>query len=347
MVSFYLMKNLLYFYPDGHEAHFEAGHPERPERVEAMRKALQAAGWWEKFPRVAPASIPLAVLAGIHEPSYLNQVTAFSKAGRRFDSDTYLTSSSWDLAVNAAGGGIAVAESVWQGKASRGYALTRPPGHHATANRAMGFCLLNNIAIAAEYLLQSANAGRLAIVDIDLHHGNGTQDIFWSRSDVLFISTHQSPLYPGTGRLEEVGVGDGEGLTVNLPLPPYSGDLALAAALNTVILPLLDRYRPEMVLVSAGFDPHWRDPLGSLLVSGEGYYAAIATLAAWADKQCKGKISLFLEGGYDLEAAGICAQAAVAALLGLVWEDPLGPSPSQEDHLWQKVLKEARKIWDL
>ncbi len=211
----------------------------------------------------------------------------------------------------------------------------------------MGFCLLNNIALAAEYLLQVRGASRLAIVDIDLHHGNGTQDIFWARGDVLFVSTHQSPLYPGTGWLDETGVGKGQGTTVNLPLPPHSGDDAMAAALEFVILPVLDRFRPEMVLVSAGFDPHWRDPLGNLLVSGEGYRNTVAALANWADNHCGGKIALLLEGGYDLDAAGVCAQAAVAALLGEPWKDPLGKATIQEDDRWRLVLKKAREIWDL
>jgi acetoin utilization deacetylase AcuC-like enzyme len=341
------MDELLYFYPSGHEAHFEYGHPERPERVEAMRKALAAAGWWDGFRKIDPLIVPGPVLTSVHRPDYLDRLAAFSRVGRRFDADTYLTASSLNLAHKAAGGGVAVAEAVWQGDVRRGYALTRPPGHHATPGRAMGFCLLNNIALAAEYLIQVGGAARVAIVDIDLHHGNGTQDIFWERGDVLFVSTHQFPLYPGTGQLEEIGAKEGEGFTVNLPLPPYSGDFAMAAALETVILPLLDRFSPEMLLVSAGFDPHWRDPLGSLLVSGAGYGATVSALAAWADRECEGRIALFLEGGYDLDAAGVCAQAAVAALLGEAWEDELGPAPLPEENRWRSVLQEARKIWGL
>ena len=224
MVSYQIMKDLIYFYPVGHEAHFEQGHPERPDRVEAMRSALEAAGWWDIFPAVGPLDVPESVLSAVHRPDFLARLKAFSLVSRRFDADTYLTPASWDLAQKAAGGAAAVAKAVWERAAQRGYALTRPPGHHATPDRAMGFCLLNNIAIAAEYLLQTGNASRLAIVDIDLHHGNGTQDIFWRRGDVMYVSTHQYPLYPGTGHLEETGTGEGEGLTVNLPLPPYSGD---------------------------------------------------------------------------------------------------------------------------
>jgi acetoin utilization deacetylase AcuC-like enzyme len=209
----------------------------------------------------------------------------------------------------------------------------------------MGFCLLNNIALAAEYLIQVKGAQRLAIVDLDLHHGNGTQDIFWRRSDVFFISVHQSPLYPGTGRLDEIGEGPGEGYTANFPLPPGSGDQAFRAFMQSLILPLLDRHEPEMLLVSFGFDPHWRDPLGHLLLSAEVYRELIGSLASWADRRCSGKIALFLEGGYDLEAGAACGQAGAAALLGLPWQDPLGPSPRMEVKSWQAVLQAARTHW--
>ena len=167
----------------------------------------------------------------------------------------------------------------------------------------MGFCLLNNIALAAEYLLQVEGARRLAIVDLDLHHGNGTQDAFWRRGEVLFISTHQSPLYPGTGMISERGAGGGLGANANLPLPPLSGDSAFQAAMGEVILPLLDRFAPEMLLVSVGFDPHWRDPLGHLLLSAGAFAGLIASLEDWAGQHAGGHIALVLEGGYDLEAA--------------------------------------------
>ena len=211
----------------------------------------------------------------------------------------------------------------------------------------MGFCLLNNVALAAEHLLQREGAQRLAIVDLDLHHGNGTQDAFWERAEVMYVSTHQWPLYPGTGRLEETGSGPGAGTTVNLPLPPGSGDQALQTAMTEVILPLLDRFAPEMILVSAGFDPHWRDPLGHLQLSAAGYGALVAALTRWADQHADGRITLVLEGGYDLEAGATCALAAVAALLGEAWEDPLGPAPQPETSGWQAVIQQAREMWGI
>jgi acetoin utilization deacetylase AcuC-like enzyme len=211
----------------------------------------------------------------------------------------------------------------------------------------MGFCLLNNVAIAAEWLIRREGARRLAIVDLDLHHGNGTQEIFWKRSDVLYVSTHQTPLFPGTGAVEDVGAGPGEGYTVNIPLTPGSGDEAFRSVMRLIILPLLDRFGPELLLISVGFDPHWRDPLGHLLLSAGVYGELIGQLAAWADEHCGGKIVLVLEGGYDLEASAACGQAATAALLGRPFLDPLGLSPHSEGRSWQINARRVIEKWDL
>ncbi len=225
--------------------------------------------------------------------------------------------------------------------------MTRPPGHHATIDQGMGFCLLNNIALAAESLIQQENAQKLAIIDLDLHHGNGTQDIFWRRGDVFYISTHQSPLYPGTGYVDEIGSGPGKGATANFPLPPFSGDQAFGTLMHTLILPLLERFAPEMILVSFGFDPHWRDPLGSLILSAAGYGNLITNLVDFADAHCGGRIALILEGGYDLDAAAACGQSAVAALLKHPWQDPLGPAPQPESSHWLVMERRAREIWGI
>jgi acetoin utilization deacetylase AcuC-like enzyme len=211
----------------------------------------------------------------------------------------------------------------------------------------MGFCLLNNVAIAAEHLFQNEGAIKLAIVDLDLHHGNGTQDIFWHRDDLFYISTHQYPHYPGSGLLSEIGEGRGEGKTANFPMPPMSGDTAFETVMTGAILPLLDRYRPDMVLVSYGFDTHWRDPLGNILLSAAAYGLLIQELAEWSDKFCQGRIALFLEGGYDLESAKACTGSVVAALLGDEKVDPLGPSPTPEMNTWRQMLNKAIKLWGL
>lgn len=341
------MHDLVFYYPKGHQAHYELGHPERPERVETIRQALSATGWWQEYPHLAPLVVSDEVIKSVHDIGYFNSLPQVSRQGQHLDMDTYTTPASCELASNAAGGAVSVASAVWQGTARRGFALTRPPGHHATRYRGMGFCLLNNIAIAAEYLVQEFGARRIAIVDLDLHHGNGTQDIFWRRGDVFYISTHQSPFYPGTGSLSETGAGEGMGTTANIPLPPGTGDTAFKEIMGGIILPLLDRYQPEIILVSYGFDPHWRDPLGHLQLSASVYGSLIASLAGWADEHCSGRIALFLEGGYDLEAAAACSLSVTAAMLGQQWEDSLGPSPQSEGHSWQAVYKRARQMWEL
>jgi len=341
------MSDLVYFYPQGHEAHAWSAHPERPERVEAIRQALQAAGWWQPSACLDALDVPADVLQAVHDPDYLSLLKMACQRGGLLDHDTYVMPASWPLALRAAGGALAIAYAVWQGAAQYGFALCRPPGHHAMRAQGMGFCLLNNIALAAEYLLRHGGAQRLAIVDLDLHHGNGTQDIFWRRKDVFYISTHQSPLYPGSGALEEMGEGEGAGYTLNFPLPPGSGDEAFRVVMDDCILPRLRQYRPQMILVSYGFDPHWRDPLGHLRLSAAAYGGLIARLRCLADEVCGGRMAIVLEGGYDLDAAAACSQAVVAALLGQTFADPLGPSPAPERSEWRVVLAKAQHLWQM
>jgi acetoin utilization deacetylase AcuC-like enzyme len=339
------MDDIVWFYPEGHTDHAYRGHPEAPERVEVIRQALVRQGWWEKYPQLAPIVLSAGLVQSVHTPSYLNLLEMTSRRGGFLDADTYVTPHSWQLAHQAAGGAVAVAEAVWDGHARRGFALCRPPGHHACRGQGMGFCLLNNIALAAEGLIQHKGVHRIAIIDLDLHHGNGTQDIFWERSEVLYISTHQSPLYPGTGRIEETGHGDGEGYTANMPLPPGSGDEAFRTVMGRLIVPLLDRYRPEMLLISYGFDVHWSDPLGHLLLSAQGLRQLFTALASWADQNCSGKISVVLEGGYNLEAAEACTLSAISALLAAEYQDPMGPAPYRETQSWQPILERACRLW--
>lgn len=270
-----------------------------------------------------------------------------SRAAQPIDTDTYMTPASWPLALDVAGGAAALAGAVWRREAGSGFALTRPPGHHATRSHPMGFCLLNNVALAAESLLQQEGAERLAIIDLDVHHGNGTQDIFYEREDVFFISSHQVPLYPGSGQLNERGIGPGEGTIANIPLPPSSGDQAFHSAYHEVVPALLDRFQPQMLLVSLGFDAHWKDPLANLLVSARAYGEAIQSLRQWAQSHCDGRIALFLEGGYDLEAAEACGLAAVQALLDLPISDSVGSSPSRQRDDWKPILDTVKKIWNI
>jgi acetoin utilization deacetylase AcuC-like enzyme len=341
------MKELAYFYPQGHEAHYETGHPERPARVESIRNALQEEGLWEPYSHLDPIQVPEEVYLNVHVPGYLSYLKNASQNEQSLDADTYTTRASWDLAKKAAGGACAIAAAVWKGQVQRGLALTRPPGHHATHTQGMGFCLLNNIALAAEYLIGQQDVKNLAIIDLDVHHGNGTQDIFYLREDVLFISLHQWPLYPGTGRIEEIGEGIGVGTTVNIPLPPNTGDQGYLSVMDEVVIPLLENYHPEMILVSIGFDTHWRDPLASQLLSALAYAEMVSSLTQLSNANCSGKIALFLEGGYDLEAGAACLTGCVSALLNRDWIDPLGPSPRAESNAWNSVLQKVRASWGL
>lgn len=341
------MHDLVFYYPEGHQAHFQPGHPERPERLEAIRRLFKDLGWWDATPRLAPIQVPESVLTKIHAPEYLKLLKAACRHGQSLDPDTFTTPASWELALHTAGGAAAVAEAVWKREARSGFALTRPPGHHATHAGGMGFCLLNNVAIASEYLLQTCGAQRLAIVDLDLHHGNGTQDIFYSRPEVLYISTHQYPFYPGTGWITDQGAGAGKGATLNLPLPAYSGDRAYLAAMSHVILPMLERFEPQALLVSVGFDTHWRDPIGQMLLSAGAYKQLIDALVTCADKTCDGRVALFLEGGYDLDASAACAAGCTAALLRHPWQDVIGASPHPEGTGWKTVIQQAGKLWEL
>ena len=341
------MTDLGLFYPAGHEAHRMRDHLERPERVEAIHQALLDSGVWNRSHLIQPDEIPLTVMETTHTPQYLSLLERACRRGGYLDADTYVTPASWELAHLSAGGAVAIARWVWQRAGQTGLALCRPPGHHAMRGQGMGFCLLNNIALAAEALIQVEGAQRVAIIDLDLHHGNGTQDIFWERGDVFYISTHQRPLYPGTGSLEERGYRAGEAATANFPLPPGSGDEAFAAVLAQAILPLLERFEPEMLLVSYGFDTHWRDPLGSLLLTVDGYARLVQRLNEFALKHCQGRIALILEGGYDLEAGAACTLAVLNALFGQTWQDPLGPSPYRQTTAWQEMLDRALDIWDI
>jgi len=353
------MTSLVFYYPQGHQRHSETGHPERPERVEVVRRTLIEAVLWDQYSKVTPLVLPVEFLYSVHSPRYLGSLKAVCEAGDHLDEDTYTTCESWQLALNAAGGTAAVAEAVWrtenisQGDQKLcGFALSRPPGHHAERDRGMGFCLMNNIAIAAQFLISYPlsginNAKRVAIVDLDLHHGNGTQNIFYDREDVLYISTHQSPLYPGTGSLTELGAGSGLGYTLNLPFPPGTGDNGYQTAMEEIILPKLEQFKPEIILVSAGFDPHWRDPLGHLQLSASGYGMLIKSLVGWADRYCQSRILLVMEGGYDLMATSACALASVNALLGLPFQDTVGPAPRPEGKSWQAVIRQAKEIWQV
>ena len=257
--------------------------------------------------------------------------TFIAAGGGHIDADTVVSRGSWEAALRAAGGVVEAVDRVSAGQLDNAFALVRPPGHHATPNRAMGFCLFNNVAIAAAWLRANDRAQRIAILDYDVHHGNGTQDAFYERSDILYLSTHQYPLYPGTGHWRVTGTAEGEGYTVNISLPPGSGDLVYDAVIGSIIEPVVRRFLPDFIVVSLGFDAFWSDPLASLRLSiGGAYTALIRSAISLADELCAGRIVVALEGGYVLEALAHGTDAACRLLLrDEPAADPIGAPPDQ------------------
>jgi acetoin utilization deacetylase AcuC-like enzyme len=249
---------------------------------------------------------------------------------------TYVTTGSFDAALDSAGASIACVDAVLDGRATVALALTRPPGHHAMAMTPMGFCLFNNIAIGARHA-QRRGAERVLIVDFDVHHGNGTQDIFNWDNTVFFLSSHQFGIYPGSGGEEERGAGPGEGFTLNVPLPAFAGDAAMARVLDALIGPAAERFRPDLMLVSAGFDAHFNDPLSLMQVSGTGYHDLVAGLAEIARALCGGRMAFMLEGGYDLPALGNAVVNVVRALRGEPADAALGLAPNVEPDVTRLV----------
>ncbi len=294
----------------GHE---DPGHPERPDRLVAVREGLADLGLGGELVTVTPRTATRGELLLVHQGAYLDELGAFCyEGGGEIDEDTYATYDSWSLAQLAAGAGLAVVDELGRRGEGVGFVAVRPPGHHALPDRAMGFCLLNNVAIAAAALRRAGE--RVLIVDWDVHHGNGTQAIFWNDPDVLYVSTHQWPLFPGSGVASEVGGLDAVGQTVNLPLPAGATGDVVRHALDEVAGPVIDEFAPTWVLVSAGFDGHRADPMADFELSSGDF----ASFAAWAGGFAPrpGRLALFLEGGYDMVALRHSVTATLAAALG-------------------------------
>ena len=290
------------------------GHPESPARLATILADLErapVAGVTIEAPRPATD----AEIEAVHAPAYRADVAALSGRAVQLDPDTVTSPRSVEAAVRAAGAAVGAVEAVMTGRAENAFALVRPPGHHAEADRAMGFCLFNNAAIAAE-AARRGGAERVLIVDWDVHHGNGTQDMFAARADVLYMSVHQFPFYPGTGAVGEIGTGAGRGATVNCPLPGGQGDADYGVVFHDLFLPAARLFAPDLVIVSAGFDAHARDPLADMRVTERGYAAMTGLLAQLAAETCGGKLVLLLEGGYDLGALSASVRASLEALRG-------------------------------
>jgi acetoin utilization deacetylase AcuC-like enzyme len=297
-------------------------HPESPARLDAILTDLARApiaGVIVEAPRAATD----AEIDAIHDPRYRDYLAKLAGQRVALDEDTPTSAGTWEAARLSAGAAVGAVEAVMSGRAANAFALVRPPGHHALPDRAMGFCLLNNVAIAAE-AARRAGAQRVAILDWDVHHGNGTQDMFEARPDVLYMSIHQYPFYPGTGAAHEVGTGAGRGATVNCPLPGGQGDADYGVAFHDLILPAARAFAPELILVSAGFDAHARDPLAEMQVTERGYAAMTSAVMQLAAETCGGKVALLLEGGYDLPALAGSVRATLEALTGRRDEFPSG-----------------------
>jgi acetoin utilization deacetylase AcuC-like enzyme len=289
-------------------------HPERPARIAAMvemAEGLKRSG----LKLCAPRAASLEELTLCHDAEYVASVERTANGGRTdFDPDTHASAETWTTARLAAGGVLTAIEAVLDGEAENAFAIVRPPGHHALPKQAMGFCFFNNVAIAASWLVKVRGVRRVLILDWDVHHGNGTQDIFYDSPEVLYMSTHQYPFYPGTGWLDQIGEGTGAGFTVNAPLPATFGDAEYLRTFDELLMPIARQFKPEFVLISAGFDAHFRDPLGGMRITESGFLAMTRRLQRLADECCEGKIAAALEGGYDLRALAECGRSVIDEL---------------------------------
>jgi acetoin utilization deacetylase AcuC-like enzyme len=289
------------------------GFTEHPDRLLAIANAL-AGDEFDALDQLDAPLMPLDTAANVHSSDYLD----FLEQSRpregmvQLTPDVVMSAGSWEAILRAMGGAVYAVDNVMQGRARNAFCATRPPGHHAETAQAMGFCFVNNVAIAARHAQTIHGLGRVAIVDFDVHHGNGTQEIFWSDDTVLFASTHQMPCYPGTGASSETGAGN----IFNEPLEAGSDGVAMRLAFNEGIIPALHDFRPELILLSAGFDAHWQDPLGDLRWTEEDYDWITRQIMAVADEHCAGRIVSVLEGGYHLEALGSAVATHVRALMG-------------------------------
>lgn len=300
-----------------HSPHFAEhqtppGHPERPERAEVMD--VIAAEWRRTGGEVvAPRSATREQLGRVHDGEYLRRIAEMAGTSVALDADTFASPETYEIAHLAAGAGIDAVDRVLGGSHARALALVRPPGHHAERDRAMGFCFYNNVAVAAAHARASGIA-KVAIVDYDVHHGNGTQHMFEDDPSVLYVSTHQFPFYPGTGAAREVGIDAGRGFTVNVPLEVGATDEDYRLAFADVILPVLRQFEPGLLLISAGFDAHERDPLGGMRLTTAAFAAMTSELRAVADDCCGGKLIAMVEGGYDLKALADSLRAVVGVM---------------------------------
>jgi acetoin utilization deacetylase AcuC-like enzyme len=306
------LATLLIEHPIFLEHEMPPGHPERVDRIRAVTEALANPRFDDAIRREAPkAEVDAATL--VHDRRYVDLIVgnAPTEGFVQLDADTFMSPGTLPAALHAVGGACLAVDEVMRGSVANAFCAIRPPGHHAESDSGMGFCIFNNVAIAARHAQKAHGAERVAIIDWDVHHGNGTQEIFWKDPSVLYASSHQFPFYPGTGAANETGVGN----IVNAPLEAGAGAAEFRSALTGKLLPAIDAFRPDLILISAGFDAHRRDPLGMLELGEEDFVWATRELMALANRHCAGRIVSMLEGGYDLQALAGSTAAHVAALM--------------------------------
>jgi acetoin utilization deacetylase AcuC-like enzyme len=291
------------------------GHPERPDRIRAIGERLRGSGIWDRLSHIEALPAAPEAIERVHPVPYIRGIEAACAAGRdHLDADTALSAQSYEIALLAAGGTLAACDAVMRGEVRNAFAAVRPPGHHAERDRAMGFCLFNNVVVAARHLQGEHGVGRVLILDWDVHHGNGTQHILEEDPTVYYISLHQWPLYPGTGAASERGRGAGEGFTLNLPIPAGCGDDEYMAAFEEAGQEM-DRFAPEFILISAGFDAHRRDPLAGMRVTEDGFRRMARRMLDLAAKHCGGRLVAVLEGGYDLDGLSGSVEVCLEEML--------------------------------
>lgn len=304
--------------------HDTGRHLENAERLVAVVRHLEQSGLSARLRSLPARDATVDELAFVHDGAYVELVRqAARQGGAWLDPDTYVSPRSYDAARRAVGGCLAAVDAVLAGEVESAFCLVRPPGHHATPRRAMGFCIFNNVAVAVEHARRRHGLRRIAVVDFDVHHGNGTQEAFYADPDVLCFSAHQYPWYPGSGHWRERGEGAGEGATVNVPLPAGCGDAVLRRVWEALLAPVLRRFEPELVLVSAGYDGHFAEPLAGMALSAAAYADLVAGLRDLARELCGGRMVLALEGGYDLGALAWCVRNSLEVLL----DEPPTPDP--------------------
>jgi acetoin utilization deacetylase AcuC-like enzyme len=331
--------------------HKTGAHPESEHRLEAIISDLDWKGIRSQLKRIPARAATIEEVHSVHQMEYIKRVEAYCKAGGGWwDADTKLCENSYTAAMYAVGGSIAAVDAVMKNEVPCAYALVRPPGHHATAANAMGFCIFNNVAVAAKHALQTYNLGRILILDFDVHHGNGTQEAFAFNPYVLYISTHQYPLFPGTGHLEEVSPTppqsvSSHGTAINIPLPAGCRDREYKQVFEEIIIPSVRRFHPELILVSAGYDGHWADEQSNMRLTLDGYYYITRTIKELADELCGSRCVYVLEGGYNYQVITNAINFTFNLWLGEKYnDDPFGPPPHDiEPHGVDGIIKEVKR----